>query len=151
MEIKLKRYYGDESVTKSVMEVWMEGEASNYCMPKGRWRMACGRGPYSPMGVRVVKCPGHRQVFFGYAPGGRALPDRVMMGRPVFHYFTDEEGCEVEDVASRGMKDGEEVFRELDELLYEAFGKGEEMWCEIRNEAPPTPPSGRPCGVLGKS
>ena len=91
MEIKLKRYYGDESVTKSVMEVWMEGEeeprlvcearevgfrdyedvfngASSYCMPKGRWRMACGRGPYSPMGVRVVKCPGHRQVFFGYAP-----------------------------------------------------------------------------------
>ena len=26
MEIKLKRYYGDESVTKSVMEVWMDGE-----------------------------------------------------------------------------------------------------------------------------
>ena len=26
METKLKRYYGDESVTKSVMEVWMDGE-----------------------------------------------------------------------------------------------------------------------------
>ena len=156
MEIKLKRYYGDESVTKSVMEVWMEGDeeprlvcearevgfrdyedvfngASSYCMPKGRWRMACGRGPYSPMGVRVVKCPGHRQVFFGYALGGRPLLNRKMMGRPVFHYFTDEEGHEVEDVASRGMKDGEEVFRELDELLYEAFGKGEEMWVIIEN------------------
>ena len=31
------------------------------------------------------------------------------------------------------MKDGEEVFRELDELLYEAFGKGEEMWVIIEN------------------
>ena len=115
MVIKLKRYYGDETVTKSVMEVWMDGEeeprlvcearevgfrdyadvfngASSYCMPEGRWRMACGRGPYSPMGVRVVKCPGHRQVFFGFAPGGRALPDRVMMGRPVYHYYTDEDG-----------------------------------------------------------
>ena len=76
MEIKLKRYYGDESVTKSVMEVWMEGEEEP--------RLVC-------------------------------------------------EAREVEDVASRGMKDGEEVFRELDELLYEAFGKGEEMWVIIEN------------------
>ncbi len=166
MEIKLKRYYGDEKVTKSVMEVWMEGEeeprlvcearevgfrdyedvfngASNYCMPEGRWRMACGRGPYSPMGVRVVKCPGHRQVFFGYAPGGRALPDRVMMGRPVYHYYTDEDGHEVEYPPKRGMKDGEEVFGELDALLYEAFGRGEEMWCEVDNEAPSCPSSAR--------
>ena len=171
MEIKLKRYYGDESVTKSVMEVWMEGEeeprlvcearevgfrdyaevfngASNYCMPKGRWRMACGRGPYSPMGVRVVKCPGHRQVFFGFAPGGRALPDRVMMGRPVYHYYTDEDGHEVEYPPKRGMKDGEEVFGELDALLYEAFGRGEEMWCEVENEAPSDSPKGE--GVVSQ-
>ena len=86
------------------------------------------------MGVRVVRCPGHRQVFFGYAPNGRALPDRVMVGRPVFRYYTDEEGREVEYPPKRGMKDGEEVFWKLDELLYEAFGKGEEMWCEVDNE-----------------
>ena len=155
MEIKLRRYYGDETVTKSVMEVWMEGEeaprlvcearevgfrdyeevfpgASNYCMPKGRWRMACGGGPYSPMGVRVVRCPGHRQVYFGY--GLRECePDRVLVGWPVFHYYTDEEGREVEDVASRGMKDGEEVFEQLDGLVYEAYGKEEEMWVIIEN------------------
>ena len=178
MKIKLHRYYGDEAVTKSVMEVWMEGEeaprlvcearevgfrdyeeafpgASNYCMPKGRWRMACGGGPYSPMGVRVVRCPGHRQVFFGYSAQRVALPDRVMMGRPVFHYYTDEEGREVEYPPKRGMKDGEEVFWELDELLYEAFGKGEEMWCEVENTDPLcltgiSPSMGRPFGVLGE-
>ena len=61
MVIKLKRYYGDEQVTKSVMEVFMEGEntprlvcearevgykdyaeafpgASRYCLPRGKWR-----------------------------------------------------------------------------------------------------------------
>ena len=49
------------------------------------------------------------------------------------------------------MKDGEEVFRELDELLYEAFGKGEEMWCEVENEAPSDSPKGEGSGVLGES
>ena len=66
-----------------------------------------------------------------------------MMGRPVYHYYTDEDGHEVEYPPKRGMKDGEEVFGKLDALLYEAFGRGEKMWCEVENEAPSCPSSAR--------
>lgn len=159
MEIKLKRYYGDERVTKSRMEVWMEGEekprlvcearevgfrdyavafagASRYCLPRGRWRLECGGGPYSPMGVRVVRCPGHRQTYFGHNALRQQLAGVVLVGEPVFHYYTDEQtGERVEYPKKRGIKDGEEVFGRLDALLYEAFGRGEEMWLLVENIA----------------
>ena len=156
MEIRLKRYYGDASVTKSVTEVWMDGEdeprlvcearepefreyseafpgASRFCLPVGRWKLAVGGGPYSPMGVRVARCPGHRQVYFGY--GLRECePDRVLVGWPVFHYYTDEvTGERVEYPPKRRMRDGEEVFEQLDKLVYEAYGREEEMWVIIDN------------------
>ena len=160
MEIKLHRYYGDEAVTKSVMEVWMEGEqeprmvcearevrfrdyaevfpgASGCCLPRGRWRLACGGSPYSAMGVRVVKCPGHRQTYFGYNDGvfRPQQAGRVMVGEPVYHYYTDEvTGEQVEYAKKRGMRNGMEVYGRLDELLYEVYRKGEEMWVEIDNE-----------------
>ena len=158
MEIKLHRYYGDETVTKSVMEVWMDGEqeprlvcearevgfkdyeaafagASRYCLPRGRWRLECGGGPYSPMGVRVVRCPGHRQTYFGYNAHRQQLAGEVLVGEPVFHYYTDEQtGERVELPKKRRVTNGEEVFWKLDALLYEAFGRGEEMWVEIDNE-----------------
>ena len=159
MVIKLHRYYGDEAVTKSVMEVWMDGEqaprlvcearevrfrdyaevfpgASGCCLPRGRWRLACGGSPYSAMGVRVVKCPGHRQTYFGYNDGvfRPQQAGRVMVGEPVYHYYTDEEGNEVEYAKKRGMRNGKEVYGRLDELLYEAYRKGEEFVLVVDNE-----------------
>ena len=159
MVIKLKRYYGDESVTKSVMEVWMEGEdsprmvcearevryrdyaevfpgASKYCLPRGRWRLECGGGPYSAMGVRVVKCPGHRQTYFGPCNDGYRQWEhgRVLIGEPVYRYYTDEEGNRVEYPKKRGVKNGDVVYEQLDALLYEAYRTSQKFIIEITNE-----------------
>jgi len=103
MEIRLKRYYGDAEVTKSVMEVWMQGEreprmvceareagfvdyaesfpgASRVCLPRGRWRMKVGRSPYGPMGLRVARCPGHRCVYVGHRWARQLMEGEVLIG-----------------------------------------------------------------------
>ena len=154
MVIKLHRYYGDEDITKSVMEVFLEGDseprmvceareaayrdytesfpgASRYCLPVGRWPLKVGKSPYGPMGLRVPKCPGHRQVFIGWKWSRQCLEGEVLIGEPVFHYYTDENGQEVEYPKKRRMENGEEVFRKLDKLVYEAFGKEEEFILQI--------------------
>ena len=154
MVIKLHRYYGDEDITKSVMEVFLEGDteprmvceareaaykdytesfpgASRYCLPVGRWPLKVGGSPYGPMGLRVPKCPGHRQVFIGWKWSRQCLEGEVLIGEPVFHYYMDENGQEVEYPKKRRMENGEETFRKLDKLVYEAFGKEEEFILQI--------------------
>ncbi len=67
MTIKLNRYYGDDRITKSVMEVWLDGDseprmvcearesgfmeyeeafagASRYCPDESRWRRILANG-----------------------------------------------------------------------------------------------------------
>ena len=113
MVIKLHRYYGDDRITKSVMEVWLDGDseprmvcearessykkyeeafagASRYCLPVGRWQMKAGGGAYSPMGLRVPKCPGHRQVWLGHSWCRQCKVGEILIGEPAFHYYTDE-------------------------------------------------------------
>ncbi len=156
MEIRLKRYYGDAEVTKSVMEVWMQGEesprmvcearevgfrdyevsfagASQVCLPRGRWRMKVGGSPYGAMGLRVARCPGHRQVYVGHRWARQCFEGEVLVGEPVFHYYTDEEGREVEYPKKRRIENGEAVFGRLTELVYEAWGRGEEFWMVVEN------------------
>ena len=156
MVIKLHRYYGDAEVTKSVMEVWMDGEgaprmvceareaawrdyresfpgASRFCLPAGRWRMAVGRSPYGAMGLRVPRCPGHRQVFIGHRWARQVFEGEILVGEPVFHYYTDELGNEVEYPKKRRIENGEDTFRKLEALVYEAYGKQEGFWIEIEN------------------
>jgi hypothetical protein len=148
MEIRLKRYYGDNHVTKSRMEVVMEGEtaprlvceareprfkeytevfegAAKYCLPVGKWQLRVGGSPYSPMGLRVAKCPGHRQVYIGHNWMRQWEVGRVLIGYPTEAELPEE--VEIEN--------GEECCRELEKLVYEAFGNGEEMWLEIENIA----------------
>ncbi len=157
MVIKLHRYYGDELITKSVMEVFLDGEevprmvceareaayrdyaetfagASRYCLPVGRWQMKVGRSPYSPMGLRVAKCPGHRQVYIGHRWSKQCVEGEVLIGEPVFHYYTDEDGNQVEYPKKRRIENGEEVFEKLNALVYEAFRREEEFYIEIDNE-----------------
>ncbi|MCR5043690.1 MAG: hypothetical protein K6A93_06110 [Bacteroidaceae bacterium] len=157
MTIKLHRYYGDDRITKSVMEVWLDGDseprmvcearessykkyeeafagASRYCLPVGRWRMKAGGGAYSPMGLRVPKCPGHRQVWLGHSWCRQCKVGEILIGEPAFHYYTDEEGNVVECPQKRRIEHGEEVFKKLDALVYEAFGKMEEFYLEIDNK-----------------
>ena len=80
MVIRLKRYYGDHAITKSVMEVWLDGEAeprmvcearepayveytetfpgaSRCCLPVGRWRMKVGQSERS-----FILLPLHGQI-----------------------------------------------------------------------------------------
>ena len=158
MKIKLKRYYGDAEVTKSVMEVYMDGEAeprmvcearevtyrdytesfpgaSRHCLPVGRWMMRVGRSPYGVMGLRVARCPGHRQVYIGHKWSRQCFEGEILVGEPVFHYYTDDEGQEVEYPPKRRIANGEEVFAKLDALVYEAWSRGEDFFIEIDNEA----------------
>ena len=157
MVIKLHRYYGDESVTKSVMEVFLEGDtearmvcearesayadyaeafagASQFCLPRGRWRMKVGNSPYGPMGLRVARCPGHRQVYIGWRWERQCLEGEVLIGEAVYHYYTDENGQEVEYPKKRRIDRGEETYRKLDKLVYEAYCRGEEFVMEVNNE-----------------
>ena len=145
----MKRYYGDAEVTKSVMEVWMQGEreprmvceareagfvdyaesfpgASRVCLPRGRWRMKVGRSPYGPMGLRVARCPGHRCVYVGHRWARQLMEGEVLIGESL-------EGG-LEEMRERRIENGEVVFGRLTELVYEAYGRGEEYWMEIDNE-----------------
>lgn len=167
MTIKLHRYYGDDRITKSVMEVWLDGDseprmvcearessykkyeeafagASRYCLPVGRWRMKAGGGAYSPMGLRVPKCPGHRQVWLGYSWCRQCKVGEILIGEARTHLCPPEGGmkpCAVDDDKEmmeerrlRRIENGEEVFKKLDALVYEAFGKMEEFWLEIEDD-----------------
>lgn len=154
MVVKMKRYYGDEAVTKSVVEVWMQGEekprmvceareprwrdyaetfkgVKAFCLPRGRWRLAVQGTRYGAMTLVVQRCVGHVHVEFGFGIGRRVMMETVAVGMPKV-----AEGCEPwseEDVRTRGIVRSEETFRRLEELTYEAFGKQEEMWMEIEN------------------
>ena len=58
----------------------------------------------------------------------------MLIGEPVFHYYTDDDGNQVEYPKKRRMENGEEVFEKLDALVYEAYGRMEEFWLEVDNE-----------------
>ena len=151
MVIKLKRYYGDAEITKSVMEVWMDGEeeprmvceareashreyevsfpgASRCCLPVGRWRMKVGQSPYGVMGLRVPKCPGHRQVFVGHRWSRQWFEGEVLIGQ-----LTTDNGQQTAEECARERRivNGEAVYAKLERLVYEAYGKGEEFWMEV--------------------
>lgn len=165
MEIRLKRYYGDEEVTKSVVEVWMQGEAearmvceareaafrdyevtfrgvSAFCMPRGRWRMKVGGSPYGVMGLRVPRCAGHRQVLVGWKMSRQVMEGEVLIGVGVLPREWNEEEWGDDPVARKMWEDrkrrierGDEVFERLTELVYEAYGRGEEFWMVVENDS----------------
>lgn len=169
MEIRLKRYYGDAQVTKSRVEVWMQGEstpricceegiearetayrdyeesfsgASGYCLPQGRWRMKVGGTPYGAMGLRVVKCAGHRCVSVGWDAVRQSLAGTVLVGRACGFLARTEGTAMQEDGRTEKMampedgriEDGKSVFRQIEGLVYEAFARGEEFWMVVDNE-----------------
>ena len=145
MVIRLKRYYGDHAITKSVMEVWLDGEAeprlvcearepayveytetfpgaSRCCLPVGRWRMKVGQSPYGVMGLRVPRCPGHRQVYVGHRWGRQRFEGEVLIGE------TTDNGQQTTDGR---IVNGDVVYARLERLVYEAYGRGEEFWMEV--------------------
>ena len=159
MVIRLKRYYGDHAVTKSVMEVWMDGEleprmvcearecsyveytetfpgASRCCLPVGRWRMKVGQSPYGVMGLRVPKCPGHRQVFVGHRWSRQCFEGEVLIGESTDNGQQTTDGGEQttdngQQTTDGRIVNGDVVYARLERLVYEAYGKGEEFWMEV--------------------
>ena len=92
-----------------------------------------GNSPYGPMGLRVVRCPGHRQVYIGHRWGRQCVEGEILIGEAVYHYYTDENGQEVEYPKKRRIDRGEETYRKLDKLVYEAYCRGEEFFIQIEN------------------
>ena len=87
--------------------------------------MTCGCTQFGTMTLRVAKCPGHRRVLLGYDVFRQAVSGMVCMGRAVNPDAPAEE---------RVIDGGMEVYEELEKLVYEAYGREEEMWIEIKNE-----------------
>ena len=144
------------------MEVWMDGEleprmvcearecsyveytetfpgASRCCLPVGRWRMKVGQSPYGVMGLRVPKCPGHRQVFVGHRWSRQCFEGEVLIGETADNgqqttdggEQTTDNGRRTTDGGGCRIVNGDVVYARLERLVYEAYGKGEEFWMEV--------------------
>lgn len=159
MKIVLERYYGDRTITKSVMKVYMDGEseprmtcdarepkfcnyafsfagASSYCLPAGTHKMKCGNSPYSPMGLRVPRCAGHRCVYIGYKWSREYFEGEILVGQPYCVDFL--KSAEVLPATEENrdfshLEKKEETYAQLTELVYEAYGRGEDFTLVIDN------------------
>ena len=99
--------------------------ASRCCLPVGRWRMKVGQSPYGVMGLRVPKCPGHRQVFVGHRWSRQCFEGEVLIGE------STDNGRRTTDGGECRIVNGDVVYARLERLVYEAYGKGEEFWMEV--------------------
>lgn len=159
MKILLNRYYGDRLITKSEMKVYLDGEteprmvcdarepkfcnyafsfagASSYCLPAGTHKMKCGNSPYSPMGLRVPRCAGHRCVFIGHKWSREFYEGEILVGQPYTVDFL--KGPEILPATEENrdlshLEKKEETYAQLTELVYEAYAKGEEFWLIVDN------------------
>ena len=145
MNIVLERYFGDSHITKSVMRVVGEaGEellrceareprfaqyveafpgCSRCCLASGRWRCKVTATELSPMTLTVVKSPGHRCCRIGWDYTAQAKANMVLVG----------ESDGYEDPEFRDIVQSKETFDKLTQLVYRAFGTGEEIWISIHN------------------
>ena len=110
--------------------------ASRCCLPVGRWRMKVGQSPYGVMGLRVPKCPGHRQVFVGHRWSRQCFEGEVLIGESTDNGQQTTDGGEQTTDGGRRTRDGrivngDVVYARLERLVYEAYGKGEEFWMEV--------------------
>ena len=88
-----------------------------------------GQSPYGVMGLRVPKCPGHRQVFVGHRWSRQCFEGEVLIGE------TTDGGEQTTDYGQQTtdgrIVNGDVVYARLERLVYEAYGKGEEFWMEV--------------------
>lgn len=106
--------------------------ASRCCLPVGRWRMKVGQSPYGVMGLRVPKCPGHRQVFVGHRWSRQCFEGEVLIGETADNgQQTTDGGEQTTDGGGCRIVNGDVVYARLERLVYEAYGKGEEFWMEV--------------------
>lgn len=146
MNIVLERYFGDSHITKSVMTVvGEEGRehlrceareprfaqyqeafpgCSRFCLAGGRWRCKVVATEMSPMTLTVVKSPGHRCYRIGWDYMAQVKANMVLVG--------ESDGCEEPEY--RDIVQSKETFDRLTKLVYEAYGTGEEIWLEVKND-----------------
>lgn len=142
MRIELKRYYGDERVTKSTLRIEesnFECEAretafrdysekfagcSNYCLPTGTF--ACKTVPteISPLTVTVMKAAGHRSCRFVYQPLKQTKTNSVVLGQ--------SDGND--DLTKRQIVKSQETFEQFESLIRQAFIDGDEILIDVKNE-----------------
>lgn len=92
-------------------------------------KLKAGNTPYSPMGLRVTRCPGRRCVFIGHKWSRQYYEGEILIGQREYVTFGDEE--KNRDFSFIGNE--EETFKQLDKLVYEAYAKGEDFILEIDN------------------
>jgi len=148
MRVILRRYYGDQYVTKSTMQVFAGNErdqpvmvcearepkfkdyasvfpsARQYCLPRGTYRCRYGSTDFSPLSFIVTKAPGHMKVAIGYAVTRQTIAGAVIIG--------ESDGDE--DVASREIKNSKATFDKFEALIYEAYARGESLEIVIENK-----------------
>jgi hypothetical protein len=98
--------------------------------------MKVGQSPYGVMGLRVPKCPGHRQVFVGHRWSRQCFEGEVLIGETTDNGQQTTDGGEQTTDGGRRTTDGrivngDVVYARLGRLGYEAYGKGEEFWMEV--------------------
>ncbi|MBR0047215.1 MAG: hypothetical protein IJP75_10140 [Bacteroidaceae bacterium] len=152
MKIRMSRYYGDGSVTKSVMRIEserggfepMECEAremafkvytekfrgsSGYCVPEGTYTMQPRCTEFGVMTLRTKDMRGHANVSIGWSWTRQTKHDTILVG------WSD--GSQAAEV--RRITGSRECFDELTKRVYAAWADGEEFTLEIVNEDPLCP------------
>ena len=158
--ILLQRYYGDNACTKShffvlrmcgtdsAVETLLAFEArepryadyemtfkgaSGYCLPCGNWKLKVEATPYGPMGLKLPKCAGHRQVYIGWSDTKQWKQGEIMIGEPSVDICKNMKSF-TENMKENTIHSGKQVYEQLEEIVYEAFGRGEEIVLSVTNE-----------------
>ena len=152
MRIVLERYYGDNSITRSVMKVFGKGTGSDdserlllacesreprfadyteafpgsakCCLAVGVFPCKVVATDFCPMTLTVIKSPGHRCCRIGWDDVAQVRTNMVLVG--------ESDGSELPEW--RELVNQRETFEKLTALVYRAYGTGEEIFIEIDNE-----------------
>lgn len=145
MTIHITRYYGDSTITKSYFSI--EGTpfqcearepayrdytesftgCSRYCLPTGQWKAHIKSSTYSPMTLILQPCPGHRSAKVIYSYLKQADTGNIVIGR----------ANPQDEPEYRQIEQSHETFLQLEKLLYEAYGRDEEIIVKIENPKQP--------------
>lgn len=134
MRLLLNRYFGDNTVTKSILHVWVGGKkvmecearelayrhytekfpgSTLFCIPCGVFKMRGRSTKYGPMTLRTQHMPFHSDVAIGWEmlndPGKNVIVVGRSDGNP--------------DPMMRGLVASRETFDRLTPYVYQTFGQ----------------------------
>ncbi|MBR0047469.1 MAG: hypothetical protein IJP75_11435 [Bacteroidaceae bacterium] len=133
MRLLLTRYYGDKTVTKSILNVWVNGKhvmecearelayrhytekfpgSTLFCIPCGVFKMRGRSTKYGPMTLRTQHMPVHSDVAIGWEMPNDPGKNVIVVGR--------SDGNP--DPMMRGLVASRETFDQLTHYVYQTFG-----------------------------